>query len=856
MKKLLFLITIFALLIAPACVQAESIFITNNSGGAVNSGTLVIIDVSADGSFTTTTTPYAEGMFGVVPYYRGGGVRSIANGARGPIQITGITPIICDQAMTRGMYVSSSSVAGQGTGDTDKPERYIGRVTTADASSPYIPSVYLQPEEQAAGVFSTLVLNYTAPSTTFATFGVIDVNLNVDDLAATSMVHVLHVTAVGSTSGAVEAVGTYSGVTVIHQHIGTFQTPDQATPDAYAGEIPDGGAWSDGLDGKTIFEDDDDEIYIGDVAKFSELEVILSTPSSQNQTIVVEYQHTDTTWDAFVPIDGTNGFQQDGLIIWDSADLTNWKSDSDPGGGDTAAGYYIRIRRTRNNIVTDPIVTTIKYLQPTIHYWDATGGIYTFSLELINFLVIPASDTPPTVDAAGELAMDTNAGGAGTLDQGVLIAFDGVQKLYFPGIDAEPVTDGHVQMYDAGNDEMIWGPPGITIASTFPGGPTAGTLFYHTTPDILFQYEGTWKPLFGYAATLNLYVNETSGSDAIGKGFASGADATATIQYCIDNCIPATSYGNVIIHSTAEVYSEDAIFQGKTIVGNYTITLLGTFSEQLAESTVDSGVQGTGATQGNIVDAGPAWPLGAYDGMWVVFEDDTTTVALRGTIELIDRTTDVGDIFTIVGTFDAQPVAGDTYTIQTPGTVIDTFSIGAGQKSVSLERIHVLLDTTVKNAVATHASVNMLYCKISHATGSTFKIDVYSKFYASRCYWEKVRIFITSSDFSSVNDKHQQGNSLACIYGVDGTRVTIGSGTVIDAADAAREGVYLTAHCRLGTFATAALGYMRIRNCGNRGIWITYGSGTESTGNIQWGAGGDANGTDKTVDANASWDKT
>lgn len=230
---------------------------------------------------------------------------------------------------------------------------------------------------------SDLNINYLVPATAFTNFSALAVYADVDSMAATSNFHAVEVTSVGSTSGhsyAFSSRGTAMGL--ITQHIGTFNTPDQTTPDAYAGEIPSGGSWSDGIDGNTLFEDDNDEVYIGAVGKFSEIEVILGTAASQDVWLVFEYQHTDTSWDEFSPVDGTLGMRFNSIISWDSDDLTNWKSDSDPGGGDSAAGYWIRMRRERNTVATDPIATTFKIREPAEYGWDAVGDITAKSITL------------------------------------------------------------------------------------------------------------------------------------------------------------------------------------------------------------------------------------------------------------------------------------------------------------------------------------------------------------------------------------------------------------------------------------------------------------------------------------------
>lgn len=218
-----------------------------------------------------------------------------------------------------------------------------------------------------------LAVNFVAPSDAASLFAAVDIEMNVAALAADSELHAIDVAATGTTSGGMAAIGVHDAVDVIHQNIGTLSTPSQTE---YAGEIPNiSGTWSDGIDGNTIFEADDDEIYIGSGTVFSEIAVDLSTVASADETLIFEYQHTDTSWDPFTPIDGSNGMRQDGTIIWESGNLTSWKSDSDPAGADGSSGYWIRIRRTRNNITTDPIVTTMEIEEPTFYFWDAAAVI-------------------------------------------------------------------------------------------------------------------------------------------------------------------------------------------------------------------------------------------------------------------------------------------------------------------------------------------------------------------------------------------------------------------------------------------------------------------------------------------------
>lgn len=318
-------------------------------------------------------------------------------------------------------------------------------------------------------ILNELTINYTVPSTASSVFAALNIQLDVGSgpLDASSEVHGICIAATGATSGHITGLGTHGAVHPIHQHIGTFLTPDQSTPDAYAGLFPDGGSFDDGVDGKTVLPGDDDEIYFGSATVFSELEVILSTPSSshisQSGGIVIEYQHTDTTWDSFIPVDGTNGFQQNGIIVWNSGDLTNWKSDSDPGGGDTAAGYWIRIRRTRNNIGTDAIATTIKTLEPDEMGWDDNADL---TVEGINAAgVVDFGDATST-----EIV---NAEGDATLTALGQVAIDGVEDAIAIDFGAGGEIQGEAQ---------ISGLNTIHIPILLPGNwfATSSTVFLFT----------------------------------------------------------------------------------------------------------------------------------------------------------------------------------------------------------------------------------------------------------------------------------------------------------------------------------------------------------------------------------------
>ncbi len=596
----------------------------------------------------------------------------------------------------------------------------------------------------------------------------------------------------------------------------------------------------------TSLNDTADLLYEAELDEFSELQAQIA-----DKTLVNE--EDAATFDALMTFDL-------GLTITTGDPLTlgvvRWDDGSDQIDGEQIADNTIdKDSIDWQGLVADQILNFVDFRGPSYGTDNNYLSFYNESYDIWNIYTAEADST--NVDY-GMFTFAVDSGNAGLTAN---------QEVFEIGKGASNASGGNwVELFAVDEDGdgtfagNIIGDSVIPSAASFPTGVN-GALFYHTTHKILFQYENSmWNPLAGYASTLNLYVNETSGSDAIGKGFASGASATATIQYCIDKCIPALNYGNVIINITAETYSEDVTIQGRESVGgDYTIKMLGTFAEELAEATVDAGsAQGTGATQGTLVDAGPAWVDNAFNGMWVVFSETTDTAALQGIIRLIDRTTDAGDVLTICGTWPAAPVADDTYTIQDQGTIVDSITLGQGQKNIRLERIHMLLQSTSVAPWGYGAEGTMHYCKISHATGATVSLLANSTLFSYFSYFEKVRMYVNRAHYANSRNKHQTGYSTACIQVSYGGYTAIGAGTVIDGADAGgRDGVYLTGNCYLATYAPAATGYVRIRNCADKGIEANAGSGNESTTNIQWGAGGDVNGTDKIVDgATMAWDLT
>lgn len=264
-----------------------------------------------------------------------------------------------------------------------------------------------------------LHIDTVLPSTAASEFTNIDIVIDSSALVSTSEYHAIDVATTGTPAGHVVALGTHFGVDVIHQHISTFATPSQTE---FAGvKHTGGGTWVDGIDAYgVIFAAVSDAIYVGAATQFDEIEVIMTTGGTKSIAPTFWYNTAADAWTQFFPADDTNGFQQSGEIRWDVASITaTWTGNGDPGVGDTTAGYWIKIVRTRVGTVGSPDPTTVKIGLATEYSWDKDGDITTKSLVL----------TTPLGAAYGGTGLTT---GALTLLSTTTVAFnaDGDTTLY------------------------------------------------------------------------------------------------------------------------------------------------------------------------------------------------------------------------------------------------------------------------------------------------------------------------------------------------------------------------------------------------------------------------------------------
>ena len=249
------------------------------------------------------------------------------------------------------------------------------------------------------------------------------------------------------------------------------------------------------------------------------------------------------------------------------------------------------------------------------------------------------------------------------------------------------------------------------VVTSLPASPTDGQAVRLdlTGRSVIMTYDGSaWMPLHSVGA-MTMYVDDGSGTDSAEKGTASGASAFATIQYAIDT-IPGSVGGNVVINLSGDTYTENLIIRGKFYTGDYTITINGTLTEDLS-ATLDSAVEGTGATHGSITDTGA---FGSFDNQLIY---STSLDEYR----VIDS--DTANVATITGKWGGVP--SGNYKVYDWATTIDgtasnAIYIAAAQTGIIINNIKVTTasssasSSSFHNAFSSQTIVNR--CSINNTT--------------------------------------------------------------------------------------------------------------------------------------------
>ncbi len=136
--------------------RTTQVLLTNKSGGSVAYGAVVIVDTTTDSSFTTTTTVgISTTQIGVVLEPNG-----IANNALGMVAVGGWAPrATLNTAATRGQFIKSHSVAGQGTPHSAPQVEGDFAVALEASATPAIALFGSPNPPAAAGTTSSAVIN-------------------------------------------------------------------------------------------------------------------------------------------------------------------------------------------------------------------------------------------------------------------------------------------------------------------------------------------------------------------------------------------------------------------------------------------------------------------------------------------------------------------------------------------------------------------------------------------------------------------------------------------------------------------------------------------------------------------------
>lgn len=234
------------------------------------------------------------------------------------------------------------------------------------------------------------VFNNTPDGAATTEFHALDVRVDLAAMASTSAWSGLSITAVGATSGMVAGMLVRNGIGPIRHETGTFTTPSQT--EFSARKTGGGVTWVDGIDGIEILIANSDELYVGSIAQFSQIEVILSIGATKDCVPTFWYNTAADTWTQFFPDDETSGFQTSSLISWVPSSISGlWTSDGDPGGADGSTGYWIKIIRTRVADPGTPTVTTMKLGTVVEFDWDADGNITSLTYDAQTSIAIGAA---------------------------------------------------------------------------------------------------------------------------------------------------------------------------------------------------------------------------------------------------------------------------------------------------------------------------------------------------------------------------------------------------------------------------------------------------------------------------------
>ena len=208
----------------------------------------------------------------------------------------------------------------------------------------------------------------------------------------------------------------------------------------------------------------------------------------------------------------------------------------------------------------------------------------------------------------------------------------------------------------------------VTSGTTLPSSPVAGQWFLHTPTGrkVLMMYNGSsWTPIISLG-NMTLYVDGASGTDNQNKGYGTGANAFATIQYAI-NQIPGQYSGNVAIYVASGTYNELPTIRGKYPTGNYTITFYG--AESTTNYTISTSTAGSNEVWATLTVSGAGWTTNEHVGKFLYCSGESYRPIVSNT----------SDTITVVGVYSSAPTG--SFTLMTLQTQVYGFVVACDNVS-------------------------------------------------------------------------------------------------------------------------------------------------------------------------------
>ena len=394
----------------------------------VESNSIINQDLSSDSVTAAlaklTITRAASGLLELVPGFTGTGH---------VVTITPSAALDTEDAHWDGVKIDGNALDPSAVGTDvhgvhiDFSGVTVGSLPHLDGLHIELPKTYHNELAHAIHANHGMLINYDA-TTAAAGMNFTAYNLVIDAVGSSGGdVHGIDVV-VAEGSATVAALGTHTGVDVIHQHVGTATALDKVFEyDDSGSSYGDVTAACGSADTDVaIWEAQDDIMYFGDDAEFDEIVCVFDTVATKHMHFKFYYSTGEGgfTFTQFYPQDDTNGAQENGSIWWDLAAITAaWKVDT---VNSIADKYWIKVVRTRL-AGTGPTEDTIKRMVGVTYSWSKLGAVAIASLDVAGTI---ACDTSLTIDA--------NSISAAQLSE-VTTFFDSTD---ISAAEAETLTDG------------------------------------------------------------------------------------------------------------------------------------------------------------------------------------------------------------------------------------------------------------------------------------------------------------------------------------------------------------------------------------------------------------------------------